>query len=178
MARSEAPRPCLHHLRLGTPVLPGPARSARRAAARPRHPRLGSLRHARVAHSYIPVPLTYSSAEQPIFAALSAEYTPVVPVLFQNGGIIRQGSSRVLHGGHRIRHARPGILHLRRRIWLRHRQPDAQHRADPAAHHRLGRNPLLRPAPAPHLPGHGTRLPPGLHPARSHPGRRRRLDLD
>src|SRR5271170_205208 len=40
--------------------------------------------------TYVPIPLTYSIAEQPIFAALSAEYTPTVPALSQPGGIIRK----------------------------------------------------------------------------------------
>jgi hypothetical protein len=40
--------------------------------------------------TYVPIPLTYSSAEQPIFAALAAQYTPVVPALKQPGGIIRK----------------------------------------------------------------------------------------
>ena len=40
--------------------------------------------------TYVPLTLTYSSAEQPIFAALSAEYTPVVPPLKLTPGIIRK----------------------------------------------------------------------------------------
>jgi len=40
--------------------------------------------------TYVPLTLTYSSAEQPIFAALAAQYTPALPPLFQPGGIIRK----------------------------------------------------------------------------------------
>src|SRR5271170_514194 len=40
--------------------------------------------------TYVPITLTYSSAEQPIFAALAAEYTPTVPALPQPTGIIRK----------------------------------------------------------------------------------------
>ena len=40
--------------------------------------------------TYVPITLTYSAAEQPIFAALAAEYTPTVPALTQPAGIIRK----------------------------------------------------------------------------------------
>jgi len=40
--------------------------------------------------TYVPITLTYSSAEEPIFTALTAEYTPVVPPLTQAPGIIRK----------------------------------------------------------------------------------------
>ncbi len=40
--------------------------------------------------TYIPITLHYSSAEGPIFAALTAEYTPIVPPLVQPDGIIRK----------------------------------------------------------------------------------------
>lgn len=40
---------------------------------------------------FVPITLTYSSAEPPIFAALAAQYTPTVPgVVTQPGGIIRK----------------------------------------------------------------------------------------
>ena len=40
--------------------------------------------------TYVPITLPYSSAEASIFAALKAEYTPVVPPLKQAAGIIRK----------------------------------------------------------------------------------------
>ena len=40
--------------------------------------------------TYVPLTLPYSSAEASIFAALKAEYTPVVPPLKQAAGIIRK----------------------------------------------------------------------------------------
>ena len=40
--------------------------------------------------TYVPITLTYSAAEEPIFAALNAEYTPKVPSLVQAAGIIRK----------------------------------------------------------------------------------------
>jgi hypothetical protein len=40
--------------------------------------------------TYVPITLPYSSAEDPIFSALKAEYTPAVPALTQPGGIIRK----------------------------------------------------------------------------------------
>ena len=40
--------------------------------------------------TYVPITLTYSAAEQPIFAALAAEYTPAVPGSRKPAGIIRK----------------------------------------------------------------------------------------
>jgi hypothetical protein len=40
--------------------------------------------------TYVPITLTYSASEQPIFAALKTEYTPTLPPLAQPAGIIRK----------------------------------------------------------------------------------------
>src|ERR1019366_4289099 len=40
--------------------------------------------------TYVPITLPYSSAQAPIFAALKSEYTPKVPPLKQDAGVIRK----------------------------------------------------------------------------------------
>ncbi|HEY4379411.1 MAG TPA: hypothetical protein VGN01_03635 [Acidobacteriaceae bacterium] len=40
--------------------------------------------------TYVPITLAYSAAEQPIFDALTAEYTPTVPPLTQAAGVVRK----------------------------------------------------------------------------------------
>ena len=121
-----------------------------RAALLPglRDPGLEFRRHPSHADLH-PRPVDLQQRPEPIFAALAAEYTPTVPALEQP----RASSAsipEILPGGYWFRSCRPRILHFRRWLRLRHRQPDSQHIASVRAHHRLGRDPLLRTAPAAH----------------------------